>query len=198
MSTLADYRTRIFKSVLWAYTKPSRTIFTVSGVTVTPTAGAVYSDKANNFTVISASISEGSGTITATGTAAPNSASATLEKVSGTGDVSIAYSAVNPINQVTLALPAGTVKALVRSTGACTVKKAAADTASVIPLTTWPQPVFSNPASGGDLFMWEPTPSATPGLVFDFTDDQTLEVVAYVNTRIAPSTTISTTYVVAT
>lgn len=194
MSTLADYRHKYATTALWSYTKPGRVIFTVSEVTVTPTAGAVYTDGANNFTVISASITAGAGTITATGAAAAAAAPGNLDKVSGTGDAKIGYTAVDPINKATLVLPAGTWKAVVRSTGACTVKKTSLTLVTVAPLSTWPQPVFSAATSGGDLFMWEPTPTATPTLIFSFSDDQTMELVAYVNTIIAASTTITATY----
>jgi hypothetical protein len=66
--------------------------YTVSGVTVAPTAGAVYTDGYKNFTVISSSITLGSGTINTYGLQAPP-ASGTITKVSGTGDASITYSA---------------------------------------------------------------------------------------------------------
>ena len=71
--------------------------FTVSGVTVTPTAGAVYESPASNeFTVISTEISAGSGTIfteRTSGSSNPGTPPNTLDKVSGTGDNQISYSA---------------------------------------------------------------------------------------------------------
>jgi hypothetical protein len=71
--------------------------FTVSGVGVTPTAGAIYSNNGIQFTVTSASITSGSGTINAggSGTAA---ASGTLTKVSGTGSSSITFSSKADVN----------------------------------------------------------------------------------------------------
>jgi hypothetical protein len=70
-------------------------VVTVSGVSVTPTAGAVYQvgGTGTKLTVASASISGGSGTITFSGPGVPSAASGTLAKFSGTGDASISYSA---------------------------------------------------------------------------------------------------------
>lgn len=67
--------------------------FTVSGVTITPTAGATYTD-ANGvtYTVRSASITAGSGTVTAYGLAFPPD-SGTLTKTGGTGDATLTFSA---------------------------------------------------------------------------------------------------------
>ena len=56
MQTLSEGRYTYRTTVLWNYTRPGRVAFTVSGVTVAPTAGAVYNDGVTNFTVISASI----------------------------------------------------------------------------------------------------------------------------------------------
>jgi hypothetical protein len=80
--------------------------FTVSGVTVTPTAGATYTNNGVTFTVTSASITSGSGTINAggSGTAA---ASGTLTKVSGTGPATITFSAKADVNW--FSDPGGTV-----------------------------------------------------------------------------------------
>ena len=71
--------------------------FTVSGVSVTPTAGAVYSNNGQTFTITTTSISGGSGTIKSGGTGAPSS-SGTLTKVSGTGAATISFSATAPLN----------------------------------------------------------------------------------------------------
>jgi hypothetical protein len=69
-------------------------VFTVSGVTIAPTAGAVYhTTTADSYIILSASISGGSGTVTCSGFIDP-AASGTLHKDSGTGDSSITYSAV--------------------------------------------------------------------------------------------------------
>ena len=73
-----------------------RKIFTVSGVSVTPTVGATYTQSGSTYTVTYTTIVAGSGTVYAwrsTGSAEP-SASGTLTKASGTGDASITYSAV--------------------------------------------------------------------------------------------------------
>ncbi len=64
--------------------------FTVSGVSVTPTAGATYTNNTVTFTVVSASLVGGAGTIIATGAGAP-SASGTLTKTGGTGDSTITF-----------------------------------------------------------------------------------------------------------
>ncbi len=93
--------------------------------------------------------------------------------------------------------PFPTLLSSVLSTGAFTFKAVRTALAPTFaPLSTWPQPVFSDARSGGDLIQWEPTASATPTLVIAFTDDQTVELVVYINTRIAASTTISATYAV--
>lgn len=71
--------------------------FTVSGITVTPTAGATYTTAGNTYTVTAASIALGVGIVTMTqtpGTAFIPGATGTLTKTGGTGDASIAYSAV--------------------------------------------------------------------------------------------------------
>ena len=69
-------------------------LFTVSGITVTPTVGATYTNNSNTFTVVTSNVISGSGTITlaATTLGAP-SASGTLTKTSGTGDATITFSA---------------------------------------------------------------------------------------------------------
>jgi len=71
--------------------------FTVSGVTETPTAGATYTNNTVTFTVTSASIAAGSGTINAGGSGT-STASGTLTKVSGTGDATISFSAKADVN----------------------------------------------------------------------------------------------------
>jgi hypothetical protein len=71
--------------------------FTVSGVGTIPTAGSVYSNGGINFTVTSASITSGSGTINAGGSGT-SAASGTLVKVSGTGAASITFSSKADVN----------------------------------------------------------------------------------------------------
>jgi len=71
--------------------------FTVSSVTVTPTAGAIYENNGIQFKVTGTSITTGSGTIRAGGTGTAT-ASGTLTKVSGTGDAAIAFSAKADVN----------------------------------------------------------------------------------------------------
>jgi len=65
-------------------------VFTVSGVTVTPTAGATYTNNGVTFTVVSASITTGSGTVTcfASGVSASSGA---LTKTTGTGDATVTF-----------------------------------------------------------------------------------------------------------
>jgi hypothetical protein len=74
---------------------PQTWVFTVSGITITPTAGATYTNNSVTYTVVSASITAGSGTVTTTGSGAPLT-SGTLTKASGTGDASITFSAFLP------------------------------------------------------------------------------------------------------
>lgn len=62
-------------------------VFTVSGLTTVPTAGAVYTNNGETFTVVTAN----SNYVWATGTGIPQ-ASGTLTKSSGTGDASITFS----------------------------------------------------------------------------------------------------------
>jgi hypothetical protein len=71
--------------------------FTVSGVAEAPTAGAIYSNNGIQFTVTSASIAAGSGTINAGGSGT-SAASGTLTKVSGTGSQTITFSAKADVN----------------------------------------------------------------------------------------------------
>ncbi len=71
--------------------------FTVSSVGITPTAGATYTNNTVTFTVTSASIAAGSGTINAGGSGT-STASGTLTKVSGTGDATITFSSKADVN----------------------------------------------------------------------------------------------------
>jgi hypothetical protein len=71
--------------------------FTVSGVGITPTAGATYTSNGITFTVTSASITAGSGTINAGGSGT-SAASGTLTKVSGTGAATITFSTKADVN----------------------------------------------------------------------------------------------------
>lgn len=70
-------------------------IFTVSGVTVAPAVGDVYSNNGSQFTIIWARIISGSGKLTTERTSGTNdpTASGTLTRVSGSGDASISFSA---------------------------------------------------------------------------------------------------------
>lgn len=64
--------------------------FTVSGITITPTAGATYTNNGITYTVVATNIVGGAGAIIATGSGAPD-VSGTLAKAGGTGDSSITY-----------------------------------------------------------------------------------------------------------
>lgn len=66
-------------------------IFNVTGVTVTPTYGAIYTNSGANFLVISTSITAGAGTVTCYSTGQP-STSGVLTKTSGTGDATVTFS----------------------------------------------------------------------------------------------------------
>lgn len=68
----------------------AQVLFTVSGITTLPTAGATYTVGGVTYTVVWAT----STTIMATG-GIPTSSSGTLSKATGTGDASIAFSAIN-------------------------------------------------------------------------------------------------------
>jgi len=70
--------------------------FNVTGVTVTPTAGANYTNNGTGFRVVSASITAGSGTITCYGVSAPLS-SGTLTKTKGTGDATITFGSTSAV-----------------------------------------------------------------------------------------------------
>lgn len=96
--------------------------FTVSGITTAPTAGAVYSNNSEQYTVLYTTLTgvapNISGTIAmwmSTGTTPPP-ASGTLTKVSGTGDASIAYSSfLIPVSIAATYAPAGVPTSLATS-----------------------------------------------------------------------------------
>lgn len=72
--------------------------FTVSGVTVTPTAGSGYTNNGKNFIVLSANITAGSGTIVCTSSNGAPTSSGTLTKAFGTGDATITFASVATAN----------------------------------------------------------------------------------------------------
>lgn len=80
----------------WDYTTVGRTsyIFTVSGVSVNPVIGSVYTNNGTYFTVIYTPSISGTGTMICenTSSGSPPLASGTLTKFSGTGDATITYS----------------------------------------------------------------------------------------------------------
>jgi hypothetical protein len=98
----------------------ARTGFNVTGVSVTPTAGAVYSNNGNEFTVFVSALTGGAGLITtwtSTGTGLPL-VSGTLTKVSGTGDASITYGSYTIPTSITYTYAPAGVPTLLTSTGA--------------------------------------------------------------------------------
>lgn len=136
----------------------ARTGFTVAGVTVTPTAGAVYSNNGNQYTVLLSTIAGGAGSITTwtrSGNGVPE-ASGVLTKVSGTGDATINFSAYTIPTSITYTYaPAGVPTML--GTGGATRYGIVAIYASKddkqTPNTTTPLPkyfqVMSNTAYSG-------------------------------------------------
>ena len=76
--------------------------FTVSGITVDPSVGDVYSNNSSNFELIEVNISSGSGTLMGVRTSGTNnpSASGTLTRVSGSGDASITFSAYSVVTDL--------------------------------------------------------------------------------------------------
>jgi hypothetical protein len=73
--------------------------FTVSGITITPTPGAVYTHNGFSYTVVVTSISAGAGTVSVDPGGAPL-ASGTLTKSSGTGDATISFSAATTLQTI--------------------------------------------------------------------------------------------------
>jgi lysophospholipase L1-like esterase len=69
--------------------------FTVSGITIAPALGSVYSNNSSQFTVLEINLSGSSGSITCSRTSGANDplASGTLTNVSGGGDATISFSA---------------------------------------------------------------------------------------------------------
>ncbi|MFA6065246.1 MAG: hypothetical protein WC746_05380 [archaeon] len=71
-------------------------VFTVSGLTITPTTGATYTNNSITYTVVGATVSGSAGSISGylfcTGSNVPT-ASGTLTKASGIGDATVSFSA---------------------------------------------------------------------------------------------------------
>jgi hypothetical protein len=99
---------------LFTLVSPGKYVFTVSGVTVTPTAGAIYTNNSQTLTVLSTSISGGSGTITCSisTSGTPTTGSSTLVKTSGTGDATISYSGYTSVT-TSSGGPSGTSNSIV-------------------------------------------------------------------------------------
>jgi lysophospholipase L1-like esterase len=74
--------------------------YVVSGITIPPGIGTIYSDGTNQFTISEINITEGSGYFTASRTSGTgtSTSSGTLTKISGTGDDSITYSSTSSIS----------------------------------------------------------------------------------------------------
>ena len=79
-------------------------IFTVSGVSVTPSLGATYTNNTKTFTVLATSIVAGTGTLYCSATGAPQS-SGTLTQATGTGTTPLTFTSVttDPCQTLTLA-----------------------------------------------------------------------------------------------
>jgi hypothetical protein len=98
----------------------ARTGFNVTGVSVTPTAGAVYSNNGNQYTVFLSSLVAGAGLITtwtSTGSGLPQ-ASGNLTKVSGTGDATIAFTSYTIPTSISYTYAPAGVPTLLTSSGA--------------------------------------------------------------------------------
>lgn len=70
-------------------------VFTISGITTMPTAGATYTNNTKTFTVLYASATQ----LYCSGTGAP-AASGDLTKASGTGDATVAFSAASSTSEL--------------------------------------------------------------------------------------------------
>jgi hypothetical protein len=139
----------------------SSTQFTVSGVSVSPAVGDVYSNNSINYTITSTSISAGAGTINAGGSGAPT-ASGTLTRVSGSGDATISFSAQTGINWFTNQyVPPSTSNPGMNATPLNRIPNSGTDSVilsdhnaiglpnliSTGPYTTWPGNITNNGAS---------------------------------------------------
>jgi hypothetical protein len=97
----------------------ARTGFNVTGVSVTPTAGAVYSNNGNQYTVFVSTLVAGAGLIatwTSTGVGIPE-VSGNLTKVSGTGDATIAFTSYTIPTSITYTYAPAGVPTLLGSGG---------------------------------------------------------------------------------
>jgi hypothetical protein len=97
----------------------ARTGFNVTGVSVTPTAGAVYSNNGNQYTVFVSTLVAGAGLIatwTSTGVGIPE-VSGNLTKVSGTGDATIAFTSYTIPTSITYTYAPAGVPTLLTSSG---------------------------------------------------------------------------------
>jgi hypothetical protein len=89
----------IVDTSLLTYSQPAIYVFSVSGITISPTVGSVYTNNGEDFTIISTSLTGVApnilGTIVCTYTGSPL-ASGDLTFSSGVGDATIAFSAYTP------------------------------------------------------------------------------------------------------
>jgi hypothetical protein len=85
----------VWDDVIYLFPTPasSTVVFTVSGITVSPSVDDVYTNNGGTFTISATSITGGAGTITATQTVGPPATSGNLTVSSGSGDTTIAFSA---------------------------------------------------------------------------------------------------------
>lgn len=197
-ATLYDYKRRTWTAVPYTLTMPGYYYFTVSGVSLAPTYGATYTNNSVTFTVRSHDITDGAGIIRTTGAGDP-SASGTLTKATGAGAVTIDFSEFTEPDTLTLTLPAGTQRFCAKhaSFTTMTMEIDDANITENVPVvtvgTSWPgQPINRCPASTSNGYHdFEPNGSTTRVVTFVWTGEGTLDVVAYINSAINPSTTIT-------
>lgn len=192
MTTIAEYSKRVHKSVPWSFEDPGIYLFTFgSSPTITPTAGATYTNNGETFTVISCSIEN--KTLTTSGTGAPSAAPSALIKASGTGDATIAYIVMDPASSVTVYFPPGCVGFVVQHTNlVCTMAIDGSTVTHEVP-RFWPRPVPTTPDA--PFYGFEPDAVTSHFVEFAFSGGSgNIYVVAYIDSMINASTTIETYY----
>lgn len=192
MTTIAEYSKRVHKSVPWSFEDPGIYLFTFgSDPTITPTAGATYTNNGETFTVIAYNI--GNKMLSTSGTGAPSAAPSALVKASGTGDATIAYIVTAPASSVTVYFPPGCVGFVVQHTNlTCTMAIDGSAVTHEVP-RFWPRPVPTTPDA--PFYGFEPDGSTSHFVEFAFAGGAgNIYVVAYIDSMINASTTITETY----
>jgi len=187
MTTIAEYSKRIHKSVPWSFEDPGIYLFTFgTDPTVTPTAGATYTNNGQTFTVIACDLTN--NILSTSGTGAAAAAPDTLTKASGTGDATIAYLAYTPASEVTVYFPPGCVGFVVQHTNlTCTMAIDGSSVTHEVP-RYWPVPVPVRPDA--PFYQFEPDGSTTHTITL-VGANVTTEVVANICSRICATTTIT-------